>query len=184
MDQQLLMSLLAMRNGGALPTGADGAIDPSACDPNAMLARMGQGNPTVAAILQMMEARKAAEAAREPVVIEGAVVDVTAAELAEISAQLEAAQAEVRILRARCDTVAAALGACGLCWGQDVSCRACRGHGAPGRSIPDEELFREFVVPAVRLMHASRQRSNNVASRADGTTGAPREDSTPMRFTS
>jgi hypothetical protein len=183
MDQQLLMSLLAMRNGGALPTGADGAIDSSTCDPNAMLARMGQENPTVAAIMQMMEARKAA-AAREPVVIEGAVVDVTAAELAEISAQLEAAQAEVTILRARCDTVAAALGACGLCWGQDVSCRACRGHGAPGRSIPDEELFREFVVPAVRLMHASRQRSNNVASRADGTTGAPREDSTPMRFTS
>jgi hypothetical protein len=183
MDPQLLMSLLATRNGGALPTGADGAIDPSTCDPNAMLARMGQENPTVAAIMQMMEARKAA-AAREPVVIEGAVVDVTAAELAEISAQLEAAQAEVRILRGRCDTVAAALGACGLCWGQDVSCRACRGHGAPGRSIPDEELFREFVVPAVRLMHASRQRSNNVASRADGTTGAPREDSTPMRFTS
>ena len=87
MDPQLLMSLLAMRNGGALPTGADGAIDPSTCDPNAMLAQMGQENPTVAAILQMMEARKAAAAAREPVVIEGSVVDVTAAELAEISAR-------------------------------------------------------------------------------------------------
>ncbi len=184
MDQQLLMSLLAMRNGGALLTGTGGAIDPSACDPDAMLARMGQENPTVAAILKMMEAQKAAAAAREPVVIEGAVVDVAAEELAEISAQLEAAQAEVKILRARCDTVAAALGACGLCWGQDMSCRACRGHGAPGRSIPDEELFCEFVVPAVRLMHASRQRSNNVASHAHGTTGAPREDSTPMRFTS
>jgi hypothetical protein len=183
MDPQLLMSLLAMRNGGALPTGADGAIDPSTCDPNALLARMGQENPTVAAILQMMETQKAAAAAREPVVIEGAVVDVTAAELAEITAQLEAARAEVNILRARCDTIAAALGACGLCWGEDVSCRACRGHGAPGRSIPDEELFREFVLPAVRLMHASRQRSNK-ASRADGTTGAPREGSTPMRFTS
>jgi hypothetical protein len=175
MDQQLLMSLLAARNGGALPTGPDGAIDPAALDPNAMLQRMGQDNPTVAAILQMMEAQKAAAAAREPAVYEGSVVDVTAQEIEEITAQLEAALTEVKLLRERCDTLAAALGACGLCWGQDLGCRACRGQGAPGRSIPDEQLFCDFVVPAVRLMHASRQRSNNVA---------PRADSTPMHLTS
>jgi hypothetical protein len=167
MDQQLLMNLLAARNGGALPTGMD--------DPNAMLQSLAQENPTVAAILQMMEAQKAAAAAREPAVYEGSAMDVTAQEIAGISAQLEAALTEIKLLRERCDTLAAALGACGLCWGQDLSCRACRGQGAPGRSIPDEQLFCEFVVPAVRLMHASRQRSNNVA---------PRADSTPMHLTS
>jgi hypothetical protein len=167
MDQQLLMSLLAARNGGALPAGMD--------DPSAMLQQMGQDNPTVAAILQMMEAQKAAAAAREPLLLEGAAVDITEQAITEISGELAAAQAEVKLLRERCDTLAAALGACGLCWGEDLSCRACRGHGAPGRGIPDEQLFFEFVVPAVRLMHASRQRSNNVA---------PRADSTPMHLTS
>jgi hypothetical protein len=167
MDQQILMSLLAARNGGALPAGMD--------DPTATLQQLAQDNPTVAAILQMREAQKAAAAAREPAVLEGSAVDVTAQEIEEISTQLEAALTEVKLLRERCDTLAAALGACGLCWGQDLGCRACRGQGAPGRSIPDEQLFYEFVVPAVRLMHASRQRSNNVA---------PRADSTPMHLTS
>lgn len=184
MNPQLLMSLLAMRNGGTLPIGADGTIDPSTCDPDAMLAQMGKDNPSVAAILKMMEAQKAAAATREPVLIEGAVAGVSAEDLTEMSAQLEVVRAEVNTLRARCDAVAAALGACALCWGEDASCRACRGHGAPGHCIPDQELFCEFVVPAVRLMHASRQRSNNVGSRASGTTGTAREDTTPMHFTS
>jgi hypothetical protein len=183
MDQQLLMSLLAARNGGVLPNGDDGAIDLAALDPQALLARMSQDNPAMAAILQMMEAQKTA-AAREPVVLEGEAVDITASELAQISAQLDAAQAEVRLLRERCDTVAAALGACGLCWGQDSSCRACRGQGGPGHCIPDKELFYEFVVPAVRLMHASRQRANNVATLSSVTNGAQRADATPMHFTS
>jgi hypothetical protein len=177
------MSLLAARNGGALPTGPDGTVDPAALDPQAMLAQMGQGNPTVAAILQMMEAQKAA-AAREPVVIDAPPVDAAPSALDELAARLEAAQEEIKLLRWRCDAVAGALGACGLCWGQEPSCRACRGQGGPGRCIPDEQLFREFVVPAVRLMHASRQRSNNVASLAAGSAGASRADATHIRLTS
>jgi hypothetical protein len=175
MDQALLMSLLAARNGGALPTGADGAVDPAALDPQAVLQRLSATNPTVAAIMQMMEAQRAAAASREPVVVEGVAEVVTGTDPADLAAQLDAALAEVQLLRERCDTLAAAVGACGLCWGQDPSCRACRGHGAPGRCIPDEQLFFEFVVPAVRLMHASRKRSNDVA---------PPADSTPMRLTS
>jgi len=169
MDQSMLMSLLAARNGGALPTGPDGAVDFSAINPRDMMQKLSAGNPTVAAIMQMMEAQKAAAAAREPVVVEGVVEDVTTPDLDDLAVQLEVARAEVKLLRERCDTVAAALGACGLCWGQDQSCRACRGHGAPGHCIPDEELFCELVVPAVRLIHASRKRSNNVASIADST---------------
>src|SRR3954468_17561431 len=62
MDQQLLMSLLAARNGGTLPEGAE--------DPQTMLGRRAQKTPTVARIFQMMEAQKPAAAAREPLVIE------------------------------------------------------------------------------------------------------------------
>jgi hypothetical protein len=166
MDQQLLMSLLAARNGGVMPDGAE--------DPQAMLARMAQDNPTVATLLQMMEAQKAAAAAREPLVIEADVEAPTEsssdAQLAELAARLDETQAEVRELRERCDTVAAALGACGICWGQDPSCRACRGQGAPGRAIPDKQLFCEFVLPAVRLVHASRQRSNQASKQTEGST--------------
>jgi hypothetical protein len=151
MDARLLMNLLTARNGGALPEGAE--------DPQAALARMAHDNPAVATLLQMMEAQKLSAAAREPVVIEGAAEPPAEAQLADLTAQLQESQAELRLLRERCDTVAAALGACGLCWGEDHSCRACRGQGAPGRAIPDEQLFCEIVVPAVRLVHANRQRS-------------------------
>lgn len=167
MDAQMLMTLLAARNGGVMPEGME--------DPQAMLARMAQDNPTVATLLQMMEAQKAAAAAREPLLIEGetetaATESPADAQLAELAARLDETQAEVRELRERCDTVAAALGACGICWGQDLSCRACRGQGAPGRAIPDKQLFCEFVMPAVRLVHASRQRSNQASKQTEGST--------------
>jgi len=64
--------------------------------------------------------------------------------------------AEVQALRLRCDTAAAALGACSLCWGAETTCRVCRGRGRPGFAIPDKELFNELVVPAVRMVQAQR----------------------------
>jgi hypothetical protein len=47
------------------------------------------------------------------------------------------------------DTLAAALGACYLCWGEDPHCEQCGGDGRPGWSEPDAELFAEYVQPAV-----------------------------------
>jgi hypothetical protein len=44
--------------------------------------------------------------------------------------------------------LAAALGAC-ECWGMRTGCGACQGHGSPGWTEPDPELFAEFVEPAV-----------------------------------
>lgn len=46
------------------------------------------------------------------------------------------------------DTLAAALGACYLCWGEDDRCEQCRGAGHPGWALPDAELYERFVVPA------------------------------------
>lgn len=45
--------------------------------------------------------------------------------------------------------LAAALGAC-ECWGDDPACAVCGGAGSPAWLEPDEELFREYVLPAVR----------------------------------
>ena len=186
MDQMMLMSMLAARCGMALPTTPDGSIDPAALDSAALMQRLGQDNPQLAPLLQMMAAQKANAAARDPVIIDSTAneVDTVADELAALAAQLEAAHSEIKLLRERCDTVAAALGACALCWGREPACRACRGHGLPGRSLPDEDLFFEYVMPAVRLVSASRQRSRNVAALAPVTYGAPRTDATPKPLSS
>jgi hypothetical protein len=68
----------------------------------------------------------------------------------------ESLLAEVSTLRERVDRCAAALGACGVCWGTDPACRACRGHGRPGFAMPDPELFKELIVPAARTLRARR----------------------------
>lgn len=185
MDQTMLMSLLAARCGIALPTTADGCIDPAAVDSAALMQRLGQDNPRLAPLLQMI-AQKANAVARDPVIVDSTAIEVDAIadEQAALAAQLDAAYSEVKLLRERCDTIAAALGACALCWGHDSACRACRGHGLPGRSLPDEALFFEYVMPAVRLVCASRQRSQNVAALASVTHGAPRTDATASRLTS
>lgn len=54
-------------------------------------------------------------------------------------------------LQERNDSLAAALGACYLCWGEDPACSHCRGHGHPGHTKPDKELFIEWIAPAVRI---------------------------------
>ena len=186
MDQTMLMSLLAERCGVPLPTTPEGCVDPAALDPAAMMQRLGQDNPQLAAIMQMMAGQKGNTAARDPGVVESTAIEVDAVvdELAALATQLEAAHSEVKLLRERCDTLAAALGACALCWGYDPACRACRGHGLPGHSLPDGALFFEYVLPAVRLVRASRQRSQNVAAPAPVTQSGPRTEATPRRLTS
>jgi hypothetical protein len=63
---------------------------------------------------------------------------------------LERLYAEVEELRLRNRTVAAALGACPRCWGEEHDCPVCRGRGRPGGRAPDSVLYHELVEPAVR----------------------------------
>jgi hypothetical protein len=49
--------------------------------------------------------------------------------------------------------LAAAVGAC-ECWGLQASCYVCQGRGSAGWTVPDPELYDEFVRPALaRLTH-------------------------------
>jgi hypothetical protein len=57
---------------------------------------------------------------------------------------------EVEELRTRNDTLAAALGACYLCWGKDTQCPICRGRGQPGAFGPDPALFAMYIAPALK----------------------------------
>jgi len=181
MDQAALMKLIAAQNGSSLAPG----LDPATCDPQELIQRVSQQNPALGAVMQMMVAQRASAPAQEPPAIESGLVAVeNGGELAELHEQLEAALAEVQVLRERCDTFAAAVGACALCWGEEPTCRACRGRGGPGRCLPDEQLFSEYVLPGVRLMHASRQRSRNVTSPSTAPNGSSKADVTPVRLTS
>ena len=56
------------------------------------------------------------------------------------------------------DTLAAALGACEACWGDDPDCEACRGRGGPGSLPPDRALFERLVMPAVRRLRSTQPR--------------------------
>lgn len=55
------------------------------------------------------------------------------------------------------DSLAAALGACPACWGEDEHCDECRGRGGPGAFLPDEEAFADVVLPAIRRMRELRR---------------------------
>ena len=66
---------------------------------------------------------------------------------------------ELEYLREKNDTLAAALGACYLCWGEDPECPECNGKGQPGYFVPEGNLFTVFVTPALRKFQQQKQRN-------------------------
>lgn len=71
---------------------------------------------------------------------------------------------ELADLREVNDTLAAALGACHICWGGDPSCAVCAGQGRPGFNRPNARLFTALVVPAVRRVYDERRIETPMAS--------------------
>lgn len=70
---------------------------------------------------------------------------------AKAKQRLKRLQREYEILAARNDELAAALGACPACWGENESCQ-CRGRGSPGYFPPQEEGFNEYVMPVLERL--------------------------------
>jgi hypothetical protein len=64
--------------------------------------------------------------------------------------QIEEMQQIIEDLETHNDELAAALGACYLCWGEDVECPECHGEGRPGSVAPDWPLFQRWILPAVK----------------------------------
>lgn len=110
MQAQMMRQILAQRLG----------IDPSA-DLSAMIAN--HPDPTVRMLAQMRQ--QAAETEDEQVTIEAepvAPVGPDPPRPDQLRLRIGALKAEVGRLRAVNDRVAAALGACFLCWGEDLGC--------------------------------------------------------------
>ena len=163
----LLETLNARANGGTLPTTQD------------LLAKMAEANPTMGLVAQLLAQNQQQVRERE-----ASSQDEGDTELSEpfsepdqdrgrsrqravhrLRQQIKIMNRELSELRERNDSLAAALGACHLCWGSDPECEICGGRGSPGTSVPDKSLFKELVRPAVRALQKSE---GNIFSKASG----------------
>lgn len=110
-------------------------------------------DPQTALLLQLLDRRQPTEAAAPET---DAVVDeeFNSAEkrqaLSELKEKVDALYTEVEDLRKRNDTLALALGACYLCFGEDLLCEECHGRGLSGSRAPEPDKFRKYVLPAYR----------------------------------
>ena len=118
--QQLLLSRLL----------ADRGIAPESSLQEAVLGQLDPNDPTSAVMAQLLAQRSA-----------GADED-------DLNA--ESVEEELEELRLRNQTLASALGACPICWGEDQACPKCAGKGRPGSLTPNEGLFAALVTPAIR----------------------------------
>jgi hypothetical protein len=174
MMNQLLMQMLAARSGGgaanpmlaSLMARMQSSPDAGNINVEELLAQQAQTNPMAAMLLKQMAEQKARseeensrvidiEATAQAEQIEEPVDDSIAA-LCELREATRVMQIELDRLRERSDAMAAAVGACPLCWGHSPDCRGCRGRGGPGFCLPDETLFEELVLPAIRTLRAQR----------------------------
>jgi hypothetical protein len=73
----------------------------------------------------------------------------------QMTRDLRDIEREINDLREVNDTLAAALGACPICWGGDRACETCDGYGRVGCFRPDPALFVRLVAPAVRRVRTS-----------------------------
>jgi hypothetical protein len=191
MMNQLLMQMLTARTGTAVnpalrdllagmnsPGGLNGGMNLED-----LLAQQAATNPMAAMLAKHLADQKARAASEETRVID---VEAShentptehdkseqdhAAALSELQEEMNTLRAEIETLQQRNDTFAAAVGACCLCWGQKIGCRSCRGRGGPGFCIPDESLFEEFVLPAVRTLRAQRAKSPCSSPSVQSRTG-------------
>jgi hypothetical protein len=111
-----------------------------------MIADAGSADPRMAMVAQLLASQQAAITAPEDDERSEEIAAMTL-RLAEAEATIEAMKRDGRRLihahqacREQLGQLAAALGACGLCWGEDSSCPSCRGRGRPGMVRPDIEL--------------------------------------------
>ena len=160
--QTLLSGMGAGASGGALPSAQE------------LLSQLESTDPTVGLLAKYLAARQASESEssseEEAIEVEGEVVyaaEVQSVDVEQFERLAQVVQrlgghvtklrAELDQLREVNDALAAALGACYLCWGKDAGCPVCHGTGRPGTTMPDKRLFARFVAPVLRTLQAQKE---------------------------
>lgn len=82
----------------------------------------------------------------------------------QLQRQVAKLHTELEQLIERNDALAAALGACYLCWGEDAGCPVCHGTGQPGSMLPDKRLFVRFVAPSIRTLQERKELQRNTTA--------------------
>lgn len=171
-DTQSLLAAVAMRSGAnnnplMQKLLAQNGLTPevaSTLDTQGLIARLEEKDPTLAMIAQQLMQPKENQDAAESKIVDVAEYDdidvdderARAEELGRafhrLRQKVDVMYSELEQLRERNDSLAAALGACYLCWGTDPLCEVCGGAGRTGAFEPDREMFVELVIPAVRRL--------------------------------
>ena len=153
-----------------------------ALTPQALLAQMAEDNPTVGLLTKYFSQRQEQAGKSETSAVEesdelseysteleraGTRTVETAEAMRELRERIEKLYAELETLRERNDSLALALGACPLCWGEDVLCAICQGVGRPGFTMPDRAAFTPLVGPAVRMFLKRRNAQPPFSQGAD-----------------
>ena len=126
-----------------------------------VMADLQRTNPQLAMIAQMMQSRTiVAQPLSDDL---GEEVAELAERLAEAERRIDAMKRQGRRLYVahreaidRLADLAAALGACGLCWGEDDGCASCRGRGHPGAMRPDPVLRSRLFPPRAPAASAAQ----------------------------
>jgi hypothetical protein len=127
-----------------------------------LLAQMGETDPRIGLLSKYLASRREAEVETDADEDVSASVEALEREkerqeaMCSLQRVARSMYAELERLRERNDTLASALGACYLCWGEDAICEVCGGRGTPGSLPPEDETFSTLVVPAVRRMQQRR----------------------------
>ena len=149
-----------------------GQFDLTSPDPmGALLEQMAVADPQMRLIVEALRHRISRDASSE--------ITPTPPSAALRAGQKESlAQMRERYvaLRTTVYTLAAALGACGNCWGTDADCPVCGGEGIPDSQPPDENLYLTYVLPAVRR-HNLQHRAPIKAPARDGGGSNTQEES-------
>ena len=196
MNDLLLQMITARAGAGANSSAAEmltrlncPSADGGTPDVRQLLAQFGSNNPLLSALGNHCATMRASgtshtgagvidvelESEHEVDELVETQVDAASNTASELREELQKLSAELRVLRERNDLLAATLGACCLCWGQDQECRFCRGRGRPGFMMPDEAHIGEFVLPAIQMLRAQRAKKS-ICSQSS-KSGAPVSDS-------
>jgi hypothetical protein len=196
LDPELLEALRAQPGAAANPAlqvvlsridpGSGGGSLPSTEE---LLSQLESSDPTLALVAKYLAnrpmldtadtAEEGADAAEE-VEKQNTVFEQTqrlAQIVQRLQSQVENLRNELEQLRERNDLLAAALGACYLCWGEDHGCPVCNGNGHPGSNLPERRWFTQYIAPVFHTLQAEREVSQNFLRKMSSSTPRQNGDS-------
>jgi hypothetical protein len=156
-----------------------GEIAPSRSE---LLAQLAEGDPRMAALAKYFAQREAEQLVvpdqEEP---KDRAPERKRESFQRLQRLMKQIYAELETLRERNDSLAAALGACYLCWGEDPLCALCGGTGAPGADSPDRALFAHYISPVLGRVRSKRLAtlSNSLEFTQPDNNNANNEEKTP-----